>query len=267
MRFTYGVCIGKDAAKIKELKELGFDFCEVSFAALAEAEESEVRLIADECKKHGIRCLSANSFLPASVRVTGPEADDEKIKAYLENAFEKLSVLGLKSVIFGSAGARNVPEGFSRETAKEQIIHFLRDLVVPFAEKYGVIIGIEELNDVESNILNTCHEAMEYVRAVNSPYVRLLVDYYHVGLMGESVQSLADYKGYISHVHIASPSQKRHVPAPTDIEDYGEFMQVLAEAEYESGAISLEGNFGDDFTASAKAALEYLRSIGEKINT
>ena len=266
MKFIYGVCIGKDSSKVKVLKKLGCDFCEVSFSALADASESDVQAMADQCREHGIKCLSANGFIPARIRLTGPDADDAVIIKYLEESFKKLSVLGLKSVIFGSGGARNIPEGFPREKAKEQIIHFLRDLVAPLAEKYGVIVGIEELNDKESNVLNTCAEAMEYVRAVNSPRVKLLVDLYHVLLMNESVESLADYKGDISHVHIASPSQKRHVPSPTDPEDYAQFLGVLKAAEYESGAISLEGNFGNSFEESTRVAIEYLRSVEAKIN-
>ncbi len=266
MKFIYGACIGKDVKKIEILKKVGCDFCEVGFSALADGSDQDVQKIADECKKHGIKCLSANGFIPGRIKITGPDADDAVTLDYLEKAFEKLSVLGLKSAIFGSGGARNIPEGFSRDEARAQIVHFLRDLVAPLAEKHGVIIGIEELNDGESNVLNTCAEAMEYVREVNSPYVRLLVDYYHVVLMGESVQSLADYKGCISHVHIASPSQKRHVPAPTDPEDYAEFFRVLRDARYESGAISLEGGFGDSFEESTRTAIEYLRSVEAKIN-
>ena len=266
MKFIYGVCIGKDASKVETLKKIGCDFCEVGFSALADAPDGEVQAMADQCKKHGIKCLSANGFIPARIRLTGPDVDDAVTLKYLEESFEKLSVLGLKSVIFGSGGARNIPEGFSREEAKAQIVHFLRDLVAPLAEKHGVIVGIEELNDKESNVLNTCAEAMEYVREVNSPYIKLLVDLYHVLLMNESVESLADYKGDISHVHIASPSQNRHVPSPTDPEDYEEFFRVLKAAEYESGAISLEGNFGGDFEGSARVAIEYLRSVEAKIN-
>lgn len=266
MKFIYGACVGKDAKKIEILKRVGGDFCEVSFSALADAPDEDVQKLADECKKHGILCLSANGFIPGRIKVTGPDADDAVILDYLEKSFEKLSVLGLKSVIFGSGGARNIPEGFDRQKAKEQIIHFLRDLVAPLAEKYGVIIGIEELNDRESNILNTCAEAMEYVRAVNSPYVRLLVDLYHVDLMGESVASLADYRGYVSHVHIASASQKRNVPTSNDPEDYEEFFRTLKAAEYESGAISLEGNYPNGFENDTRAAFEYLRSVEAKIN-
>lgn len=266
MSFSYGACIGKDAKKIAILKKLGYDFCEVGFSSLAESTGDEVRKIAEECEKHGIKCLSANGFIPGSIRLTGPDVDDGKIKSYLENAFAKLSVLGLKSVIFGSGGARNVPDGFSPDKAKEQIVHFLRDLALPMAEKYDVIIGIEELNSKETNIINTCAEAMEYIRQINNPRVRLLVDYYHVVLMDESVASLADYKGCISHVHIASPSQNRHVPSPDDPEDYGEFMRVLDAAEYESRAISLEGGFAPDFEESARASIEYLRQIEAKIN-
>lgn len=266
MKFIYGACIGKDAKKVEILKNLGCEFCEVNFSALADGPEEDVQKIADECKKHGVLCLSANGFIPGRIRLTGPDVDDAVTLDYLEKAFDKLSVLGLKNVIFGSGGARNVPEGFSRERAKDQLVHFLRDLAAPLAEKYGIIIGIEELNSKETNIINTCAEAMEYVRAANSPCVRLLVDLYHVDLMGESVASLTHHKGYISHVHIASATQNRNVPTPADPEDYGKFLRILREAEYESGAISLEGGFPNGFETDTRTAVEYLRSVEAKIN-
>ncbi len=265
MAFKYGACIGKDAKMIAVLGDLGYEFCEVSFSALAEASDSELSAIYDECSARGVKCLSANCFIPGSIKVTGPDVDDEKINAYLEGAFSRISRLGIRNVIFGSAGARNLPEGFSRDEARRQIVHFLRDIVVPYAEKYDVIIGIEELNFPESNIINTCAEAMEYVREVDHPRIRLLVDYYHMGLMGESVQSLAGYKGCISHVHIASPSNGRHVPSPSDPEDYGEFFGILSKAGYEGGAISLEGDFAPDFRESARVAIEYLREVEAKL--
>ena len=54
MKFIYGACIGKDTKKIEILKNLGCEFCEVSFSALADGPEEDVQKIADECKKHGV---------------------------------------------------------------------------------------------------------------------------------------------------------------------------------------------------------------------
>ena len=67
MKFIYGACIGKDAKKIETLKKLGCEFCEVSFSALADGPEGDVQKIADECKKHGVLCLSANGFIPGRI--------------------------------------------------------------------------------------------------------------------------------------------------------------------------------------------------------
>ncbi len=142
-------------------------------------------------------------------------------------------------------------------------MHFLGDLVVPVVKQYDITIGIEELRAQETNIINTCAEACEYIEAINDSHIRLLVDLYHVAIMGTPVEELRKYKGYVSHVHIASPTNGRIYPLPTDGDDalYRQFYQILDEIGYEAKNISLEGSCGDDFEGNIAKSIVYLKSL------
>lgn len=265
MKFNYGVCTGdiSNLDRVRFVAGLGYDFVEVGFAALSEKTDAEIDAFAKTVKECGIVCHSCNGFMPGDIKTCGPDMDDAKIKEYLDRNFERTAKLGYKSVIFGSGGSRNVPDGYDRERAKEDIIHFLGDLVVPVVKQYGVTIGIEELRSQETNIINTCDEAWEYIKAVNDSHIKLLVDLYHVAVMGTPVEELRQYKGYVSHVHIASPSNNRIYPLPTDGDDalYRKFFEILDEIGYEARNISLEGDGGACFDDTVTKSLAYLKSL------
>ncbi|MBR6603824.1 MAG: sugar phosphate isomerase/epimerase [Clostridia bacterium] len=264
MKFNYGVCIGIDQLdRIEKMAELGYDFAETGFAAMAEASEAQIDAFGKALRENGMTCASCNGFMPGSIKTCGPDMDDAKIKDYLERNFERSAKLGFKSVIFGSGGSRQVPEGYDRERAKADIMHFLGDLVVPVVKQYDITIGIEELRAEETNIINTCAEAWEYITAINDPHIKLLVDLYHVAVMGTPVEELRRYKGYVSHVHIASPSNGRIYPLPTDGDDalYRQFYDILEEIGYEAKNVSLEGSCGDDFNDTITKSIAYLKSI------
>ncbi len=265
MKFNYGACLNdlRDLEKVRLLAKLGYDFVETAFSAMANKTDEEIAAFDKTVRENGLVCVSCNAFMPGDIKVCGPDMDDAKIKDFLERNFERSARLGFKNVIFGSGGARNVPEGYDRERAKEDIIHFLGDLVVPVVKQYDVTIGIEELRDTETNIINTCAEAMEYVKAVNDPHIRLLVDLYHVAVMGTPLEELREYKEYISHVHIASPSNERIYPLPTDGDDalYRKFYKILEEIGYEARNISLEGDWGDSYSDTVTKSIAYLKSM------
>ena len=53
-------------------------------------------------------------FVPAEVRLTGPEVDWAQVEGYLETAIGRVAALGGQAIVFGSGGARRVPDGSPR---------------------------------------------------------------------------------------------------------------------------------------------------------
>src|SRR5207248_659966 len=104
---------------------------------------------------------AANSLVPASLKITGPTADLDALKKYMTTVLSRAQRLGIKTLVFGSGGARNVPDRFDREKAGKQIEDFVR-ASADIAAQHGVTLVAEPLNRGECNIINTVAEAMRY---------------------------------------------------------------------------------------------------------
>jgi sugar phosphate isomerase/epimerase len=76
--------------------------------------------------------------------------------------------LGVRLIVFGSSGARQVPEGFSKKEAFEQLVDFGKR-TGPEARARDITIAIEPQRREESNIINNTAEALAWVEAVTTP--------------------------------------------------------------------------------------------------
>src|SRR5262249_61077088 len=122
--------------------------------------------------------------------------------AFMEACLARCRKLGASIVVWGSAGSRKVPDGFSRELARQQIAEFLR-MAGDIARRYEIVIAIEPLRRQESNILNSGAESLEMVRMVQHPNVRMIIDYYHMRAENEDPRIVETAKNEIVHLHFA----------------------------------------------------------------
>jgi sugar phosphate isomerase/epimerase len=152
----FGVCIGSDSQKIEISKRLGYDYVESCFSLLADKnEESNYEVFREKLIENGIPCLSVNCFLPSSLKVTGDQVDYDALTEYIDRGMRRGAALGVKKIVFGSGGARNLPDGFPYKKGMEQLIYFLREIVSPIAEKYGLITVIEPLSTKDTNVIQS----------------------------------------------------------------------------------------------------------------
>ncbi|RZM02589.1 MAG: sugar phosphate isomerase/epimerase [Sphingomonas sp.] len=232
----FGICTGPD--KAPAAKAAGWDYIEGNVQSMFSGGTPDAAWgVRDADRDSALPIPAANCLLPGDLKVTGPDVDAAKVDAYMANALARAGRQGTKTLVFGSGGARNVPEGFDRARAKEQIVAFLK-AAMPHAQKAGVTIVAEPLNRGECNIINSVGEAMEYVRAVDHPNFQCLVDSYHFWLEREPLSNLEAAMPFIKHVHIAD-EQGRVAPGVSGNSDYRPFFRVLKNGGYD-GNISIE---------------------------
>lgn len=126
-----------------------------------------------------------------------------------------------------------------RAEAREVATENLRSLA-PAAEAAGVTLLVESINviDVPGYALSSIPEAVEVVRAVDHPAVRLQFDAYHAARAGGDIlQLLRDHFDLVRHVQIADVPG-RHQPG-TGALPLVEFLALLDELGY-GGAVGLE---------------------------
>lgn len=254
----FGVCVGTDIEKMKYIKALGYDYAEGHCQEIAKKDKEYL----DEMKATGLPMVAANCFI--GLRIVGEEKNYEEIDGYLAKLFENASYLGLKYLVFGSSGARRIPEGMSLENGRAEIVEFLKYHVLPLAEKYNIVIAIEPLRPEECNAINTVADGVEIAKAVNSPYVKVLADVAHMYVQNESMDSLLEYKDWVVHAHTSNPDPdgsldcKRIYPKHNDEFSQASFIESLKATGVEH--CSIEANVLE-FESDAREAYEVLKEL------
>jgi D-psicose/D-tagatose/L-ribulose 3-epimerase len=244
---------------VDTLAEIGFDYVELSLAALAALPEGEFLQLARRVERSGIRCEACNNFFPGTIRLTGAEARLNAALDYAGLALDRASRLGVNIVVFGSSAAKNVPEGFPRGSAWSQIVELLVHLG-PLAARHDLTIVIEPINRQESNIVNLAAEGLRLAREVGHPNIRLLIDFYHLVMEQEDPEIVLEAGAEIRHLHFAGIEGRRF---PSEMTPAGtRFFKLLMEIQY-SGRCSIEA-FTHDFAADARGALRLLRSADQE---
>ena len=252
-RVAIGYCTG--LANLEGAKAAGFDYVELSTTEIANLSDAGFEEAAAKIKALALPTPAANLFIPAAIKVTGPETNPEQQMAHVKKAFTRLARLGTQVVVFGSGGARRVPDGFSKEEAFTQLVDFGRRAAEE-GRAHGITITIEPLRKQETNIINTAAEGLTLVEAINHPNFQLMIDFYHLASEQEDPAIVLRAKDRLRHLHVANP-QERVFPAKWEEYDYAPFFANLKKIGYDK-RISVEGRT-TDLAAQGPPAVALLR--------
>ena len=253
---AYKAKLEKAPATLKTLSEAGCDFFEFGVGMLCpESPKSLFEGFKDVLSDYSLRAECFNSFIPADLKVTGPDVDKVRLDNYLANATERAAELDGEIIVFGSGGARGVPEGFSRKRAHDQILEFL-ETAANYASQHGLVIAIEPLNRAETNMINSIAEAVQFADELGRPEVQVLVDFYHQMLEDEAFDEIVRARERIVHVHVADTD--RLYPGSGKY-DYERFAKSLADAGY-TKRVSVECNFRD-FDKEVPRSIQFLHDV------
>jgi hydroxypyruvate isomerase len=206
-------------------------------------------------KEFGLKCAIAGSHGFAK-GFAQPEQHAECLKV-LEQRIEQCAAHGVPAVITFS-GFR---KGLTVEDATKNTIVGLKK-IAPFAEKHKVTVALEMLNskvNVEMKghpdyFCDNMDVSVDILKAVGSPYVKVLFDIYHVQIMhGDVIARLRKYAPYIAHYHTAGNPGRNEIDATQEI-NYPPIMRAIAETNY-------TGYVGQEFIP----VRDTLKSINESV--
>lgn len=249
MRF--GICADYSVAAL--VAEAGFEYLESGLSALGMLDQKTFEQIQGLVMDSGLRVEAFNSMLAPAQRLTGPMAEHGRALEALAVAFPRAAALGAQVVVFGSGGARQVPEGWPMGRALEQLTEFLRQ-AGPLAASHGIALAVEPLRPGECNIIHTVAEGLALAQAAAQPNIGVLADWYHMTDQDEGVAGILQAKGALLHCHIAAPVS-RHYPLSGDGADYSAFFGALRSIGY-AGRVSIEGGGSPEEYADALARLK-----------
>lgn len=199
---------------------------------------------------------AANCFLPAGLKVVGPSVDHERLVRYADTAFRRAASIGARIIVFGSGGARQIPDGWPAVEGFEQFVRVL-ETCAPLARRHGITLLVEPLNRGECNLVNTIQEGAIAVARVNHPNIRLLVDIFHMLRNDEPAGDIVKVGPWIAHVHIAE-KEARTAPGVKG-DDFRPFFAALKRISYQ-GDLSLECGLGPDPLTASTQSIAFLRA-------
>lgn len=254
-RLQFGICTGPPGReRAAVLRAAGCDYYEPMVAGAVMAKDrAEFDAALGEWGAGGLEPKSVNVLFPGQLKLVGPDADTEQVRAYLAEAMRRAGLLGTERVVFGSGAARAVPEGFPRLQAYSQLKEVLR-LACELARP-GTVICLEHLRRAETNLVNSLAEAGALAGELALPNLALVVDGYHLAEEDEDAAVVGRFAGQVAHVHVCGPA--RQPPGEGDVERMAALFKELAAIGYE-GRCSIECNFSD-IESEAPAALGAVR--------
>ena len=235
----------------------GFDYVELPVKELALMTDEAFAAFQAERARIALPTPVGNLLVPPELHLTGPETNPKAQAAYVDKALSRAAAAGLEVVVFGSGGARKVPDGFPQKKAFAQLVAFGKKAGA-IAKKYGVTIAVEPLRKQETNIINTAAEGLQLVKAIAHPNFQLMVDMYHMASEHEDPAIIIRAKKHIRHFHIANPEGRRF-PLDAKEYDYESFFKAVRAIGYRGG-ISVEAS-SDDPSKDAPRTIALLRQL------
>ncbi|ULN66746.1 hydroxypyruvate isomerase family protein [Vibrio gigantis] len=176
---------------------------------------------------------------------------EEEFKASVDTALMYATALGCKKV-HAMSGILN--ENFTKQQHVETFISNIRFAADKFAEQ-GIELMIEPLNsrDVPNYFVAHQREAVELIKLVDRPNVKLQLDLYHAQIMDGDLSTLIrEVAAYTGHIQIASVPE-RHEPSEGEL-NYPHLFNVLDDSGY-------QGWIGCEYTprASTEAGLGWVK--------
>ncbi len=253
---------------IGKAKNAGFDVAEFPLLFPADLQYSDLRGELDRLEMRA----SCGTGLGPDTDITHPDPAIRKqglrhLRFCLEGA-AKLGSPGVGGVTYAPWGI--FPEDDWGERRKRCILSLKE--AVKVAEDNGVSIFMEVLNRFEGYLINTVSQGLEIIHEVDSNYLKLHLDTFHLNIEADSIAEEIRRAGdQLGHFHLVANNRK--IPGEGHI-PWTEVRTALNEINYQGflvaeSFVNPAGEVGrglfiwrqlaDDLDTSAKRAADFIR--------
>jgi sugar phosphate isomerase/epimerase len=226
--------------------------------------ELGLRTIKKALAESGVRlCIYGGGRGLLSADPAQRQAAVEQIGEGLRQAAELGAIGSIVVPIFGKAELLPPdPPRTLYELERDLLIDELAQ-VAPVAEETGARVILEPLNRYESHFLQRLDQAADVCRAVGSPGIGLMADFFHMNIeevdIGQAIEGAADYLAY---VHLADSN--RFQPGAGHL-DFRPGLAALKRINYD-GFMTLECRIvGEDKGKALVEAADYIRGIWDQV--
>ncbi len=264
---------------IEKCKRLGFDVLEVACGAFHLENEEYFREL-KKCAEHNGMLLSGGyGPRPEHNLAATDSAAVEKAFAFYADVFKKMEIAGIDRIggALYSYWPVDFASGFDKQADTERSIKSMRRLA-DMAADHGITLCMESLNRFEGYMINEAYEDVEYVKAVDKPNVKAMLDTFHMNIEEDSmVDAIKLTEGYLGSFHVGEAN--RRCPNPNGRMDWEAIGKALRDINYDGYVVmepfvQMGGQVGKDISiwrdmshgateemldADAAASVAYLR--------
>lgn len=204
---------------VSKVAELGFDVLEVNSGTIATMGPEKRKELRDVADGEGIDlsyCIGLTAeYDIASEDPSVREAGVEFLKG-MAGAIGEMGGGRLSGIIY-SAWPATMPEGVTDKRPYFERSVASMKLAAKAAEENDVLFNVEVVNRFEQYLLNCADEGIEYVEAVGSTNVKVLLDTFHMNIEEDSAaDAIRRAGGRLGHFHIGEDNRKPpgygHIP-------------------------------------------------------
>jgi len=245
---------------------LGYHGIEIAPFTLGDSVEK----ISSELRKETRKIITDNGLETVGLHwlFAGPDGlhittNDEKIRGrtrdYLSCLLDLCRDLGGKVLVLGSPKQRNLQVGQTYEQAKKRAADLLES-VLDKANDLNLTICIEPLSPIETDFINTVAQAMEFVRQINHPNLKIHLDVKAMCSelipVPEIIRSVQAED--IGHFHVNDPNL--YGPGMGDL-DYAPIVNAIHDIGWDKWLSVEVFKYDPDPETIARRSIEYLKSF------
>jgi D-psicose/D-tagatose/L-ribulose 3-epimerase len=239
----------KDLHLLEKAKAMGFDIVEIPIEAETDVDYAKA---AEAYRKTGLKCVVC-AVMGAS---RDPSHEEEALQrggvAYLKHLIDAVSTMGgtlVAGPIYSAVGRQWQATPEQRRRDLERCTKNLK-VVARYAQDKGVTLAIEALNRFETSFINLTEQAVELMRMVDSPNLKLMIDTFHGNIEEKSLGKAIQTAGK-DLVHLHANENDRGTPGSGHVA-WAEIAAALKKVKF-SGTLSIE-SFTTEVKEIARAA-------------
>ncbi len=235
---------------IEKVARLGFDFLEIACTPINTWSEAQLRDIRQAARDNGIFLTAGHGPSKEQNLASADPAVRQNAKGFFTELLKRLEKLDIHSI--GGGIYSYWPVDYSQPIDKAgdwaRAVESVRE-IGRVAGDCGVDYCLEVLNRFEGYLLNTAAEGAAFLREVDVPAVRLMLDTFHMNIEEDSMGgAIRQAKGILGHFHTGECN--RRVPGQGRM-PWHEIGAALRDIGYEGNVcmepfVRMGGKVGED---------------------
>ena len=216
---------------------LGFDILEVACGAFDREDDRFFRELAAAAKANGLRLTGGYGPRKGHDLAGTDPAQVEAAFRFYADMFRKMELAGidrLGGALYSYWPAQCTPETDKAADTDRSVARMQR--LADLAADHGITLCMEALNRFEVYMINTADECLAYVRAVNRPNVKVMLDTFHMNIEEDSLTDAIRKSGpLLGHFHVGEAN--RRCPGPNGRFDWAAIGRALRSIGYAGGVV------------------------------